>query len=130
MGKHMHDEDDNVILRLADLCAAMGTEPRLKILRLLLTAEPQGMIVGNIQEELGIPGSTLSHHLEKLRIAGVVNIRRERQFLWYSVNEASLRDVLGFLYQECCTKNKVLDHHCVFPGEYSQRHSKRHREKP
>ena len=62
------------------MCAAMGTEPRLKILRLLFAGQPDGMVVGNIQQELGIPGSTLSHHLEKLRIAGLVNVRRERRY--------------------------------------------------
>ena len=118
-----------MILRLADMCAAMGAEPRLKILHLLLAAQPQGMVVGNIQEELGIPGSTLSHHLEKLRIAGLVNIRRERQFLWYSANAESLQELLRFLYEECCSKNKVLDHRCLFQGRNSKRHSKRHREK-
>lgn len=129
MSKHMHDEDKILLLHLADMCAAMGTESRLKILHLLLAAEPDGMIVGNIQEELGIPASTLSHHLEKLRIAGLINVRRERQFLWCSVNEESLRQLLGFLYEECCSRNKVLDHRCVFPGENSQRHNKRHGEK-
>lgn len=130
MGKRVRDEDDILILRLADMCAAMGTEPRLRTLLLLLAAEPDGLVVGNIQGELGIPGSTLSHHLEKLRIAGPANVRRERQFPWYPVNEASLQEVLGFPYQECCSKNKVLNHRCTFPGECSQRHSKRHREKP
>ena len=87
------------------------------------------MVVGNIQEELGIPGSALSRHLEKLRIAGLLNVRRERHFHWYSANAESLQELLGFLYEECCSKNKVLDHRCVFPGKNSQRHSKRHREK-
>jgi len=125
----MTSDDDILILRLADMCAAMGTEPRLKILHLLLSAQPQGMVVGNIQEELGMPGSTLSHHLEKLRIAGLVNVRRERQFLWYSANAEFLQELLGFLYEECCSKNKVLDQRCVFPGPNSKQHSKRHREK-
>lgn len=119
-----------MILRLADMCAALGTEPRLKILRLLLAAQPQGMVVGNIQEELGIPGSTLSHHLEKLRIAGLVNVRRERQFSWYSANAASLQDLLGFLYEECCSRNKVLDRRCVFPARNSKKYSKKHGERP
>ena len=51
----------------ADMFAALGAESRLRILRLLLSAHPDGMVVGEIQHELGIAASTLSHHLEKLK---------------------------------------------------------------
>ena len=47
--------------------SAMGTEPRLRIMQLLLSAHPDGLVVGEIQEELDIPNSTLSHHLDKLK---------------------------------------------------------------
>ena len=47
--------------------SAMGTEPRLRIMQLLLSSHPEGLVVGDIQEELDIPNSTLSHHLEKLK---------------------------------------------------------------
>ncbi len=50
------------VTRYADMFAAMGAEPRLRIMRILLASHPQGLIVGDIQEELGIPPSTLSHH--------------------------------------------------------------------
>ena len=89
--------------------AALGAEPRLEIVRLLLSAHPEGMVVGDIQAELGIPNSTLSHHLEKLRIEGLVEVRKEKQFLWYSANAASLQDLLGFLYSECCTRSQVVE---------------------
>jgi DNA-binding transcriptional ArsR family regulator len=89
--------------------AALGAEPRLEIMRLLLSAHPEGMVVGDIQAELGIPNSTLSHHLEKLRIEGLVEVRKERQFLWYSANAAALQDLLGFLYSECCTRSRVVE---------------------
>ena len=51
----------------ADMFAALGAEPRLRILRALLAAHPDGMVVGEIQSELDIAPSTLSHHLEKLK---------------------------------------------------------------
>lgn len=92
----------------ADRFAAMGAEPRLRILRLLLSAHPDGMIVGDIQAELGIPPSTLSHHLEKLKQEDLVNVRRESTFLWYSANTEALRELLTFLYAECCTRNKAI----------------------
>lgn len=87
----------------------MGTGPRLRIMRLLLSAHPEGMVVGDIQTETGIPGSTLSHHLEKLRNQGLIAVRREGTYLWYSVRIESLRELLGFLYTECCTRNKVIE---------------------
>jgi DNA-binding transcriptional ArsR family regulator len=96
------------LARFADMLAAMGTEPRLRIVRLLLSAHPNGMVVGEIQTELGIPPSTLSHHLEKLRNEDLVKVQRESTFLRYSANAEALQDLLTFLYAECCTRNKAV----------------------
>jgi ArsR family transcriptional regulator len=101
--------DIGATARFADMLSAMGTEPRLRIVRLLLSAHPAGMVVGEIADELQITGSTLSHHLEKLKIEGLVKIRREGTFLWYSVNTQALQDLLAFLYAECCTRNKAVE---------------------
>ena len=95
--------------RYADMFSAIGTGPRLRIMRLLLSAHRGGMIVGDIQAETGIPGSTLSHHLDKLRNHGLVTVRREGTFLWYSVRIESLQELLSFLYAECCTRNHVIE---------------------
>lgn len=94
--------------RYADMFAAMGTDARLRILRLLLTAHPEGLIVGDIQGELGIPASTLSHHLDKLKHEELVTVERRGTFLWYRANVDTLRELLGFLYSECCTRNKAV----------------------
>jgi len=96
------------ITRYADMFSAIGTEPRLRILRLLLSAHPEGMNVGEIGTELGIPGSTLSHHLEKLKNEDLVTVKRESQFLRYSANADTLQELLGFLYAECCTRNRAI----------------------
>jgi DNA-binding transcriptional ArsR family regulator len=104
----MLDHGSDQTAKYADMLAAMGTEPRLRIIRLLLSAHPDGMVAGEIQAELGIPPSTLSHHLEKLKNEGLVNVRRESTYLWYSANTPVLRDLLTFLYAECCTRNKVI----------------------
>jgi ArsR family transcriptional regulator, arsenate/arsenite/antimonite-responsive transcriptional repressor len=88
--------------------SAMGTEPRLRIMQLLLCAHPDGLVVGEIQEELEIPNSTLSHHLDKLRAEELVKVRRESTFLRYTANTEVLRELLSFLYAECCTRNKTL----------------------
>ena len=97
------------IARYADMLSAMGTEPRLRIMRLLLTACPQGLVVGEIGSELDITASTLSHHLEKLKNEELVKVRREGTFLWYSANAESLEELLGFLYAECCTRNQAIE---------------------
>ena len=96
------------VAKYADMFTAMGTEPRLRIMQLLLSAHPEGLVVGEIQSELGIPSSTLSHHLEKLKNEELVKVRRERTFLWYTANTEALEELLGFLYAECCTRNKAV----------------------
>jgi DNA-binding transcriptional ArsR family regulator len=92
----------------ADMFAALGAEPRLRILRLLLAAHPEGLVVGEIQSELGIAASTLSHHLDKLKNEDLIAVRRESTFLRYTANTAALEELLGFLYAECCTRNKAI----------------------
>jgi len=88
--------------------SAMATEARLRIMQLLLSAHPEGLVVGEIQEELDIPNSTLSHHLDKLRNEGLVEVKRESTFLRYTADTEALQELLQFLYAECCTRNKAL----------------------
>lgn len=97
------------VSRYADMLAAMGTEPRLRIMRLLLSAHPAGMVVGEIGAELGMTGSTLSHHLDKLKNEDLVSVTRESTFLRYAANTESLQDLLRFLYAECCTRNQAIE---------------------
>jgi len=97
------------VTKYADMMSAMGTEPRLRIMRLLLSAHPDGLVVGDIAEELGIPGSTLSHHLEKLKNEDLVRVQREGTFLRYSANSEALRELLWFLYAECCSRSKAVE---------------------
>ena len=104
----MKKQEPEQIARFADMLAAMGTEPRLRIIRLLLTAHPEGMVVGEIQTELGIPPSTLSHHLDKLKNEDLVKVQRESTFLRYIANTEALQELLTFLYAECCTRNKAI----------------------
>jgi DNA-binding transcriptional ArsR family regulator len=96
------------VAKYADMLSAMGTEPRLRIMQLLLSAHPDGLVVGDIQSELDIPNSTLSHHLDKLKNEGLVNVRRESTFLRYTANTEALQELLQFLYAECCTRNKAV----------------------
>ncbi len=96
------------VTKYADMLSAMGTEPRLRIMQLLLSAHPEGLVVREIQEELDIPNSTLSHHLDKLRNEGLVQVRRESTFLRYTADTEALQELLQFLYAECCTRNNAL----------------------
>ncbi|HET8550825.1 MAG TPA: metalloregulator ArsR/SmtB family transcription factor [Bryobacteraceae bacterium] len=110
------------VARYADMFSAMGTEARLRIMRLLLAAHPAGLIAGDIQTELGIPASTLSHHLDKLRGEELVRVRREGTFLWYSANTEALGELLQFLYAECCTRNRAVSPQGLVAGGNSKTH--------
>src|ERR1700676_5529100 len=96
------------VAKYADMFSAMGTEPRLRIMQLLLTAHPEGLVVSDIQAELEIPNSTLSHHLDKLRTEDLVEVQRKGTFLRYTANTGALQQLLQFLYAECCTRNKAV----------------------
>ena len=104
----MNKVTEGQVAKYADMFSALGTEARLRILRALLSAHPEGLIVGDIQEELEIPNSTLSHHLEKLKNEDLVKVQRESTFLRYTANTEALQEVLQFLYAECCTRNKAV----------------------
>jgi DNA-binding transcriptional ArsR family regulator len=110
--------DAAVTRRFADMLAAMGTEPRLRIVRLLLAAHPAGMVAGELGSALDLPPSTLSHHLDRLKRKGVITVRRNKTFLWHTANAAALEELLRFLYAECCTRNCACD-----PAHITQEHS-------
>jgi DNA-binding transcriptional ArsR family regulator len=101
-------KSEEQVAKFADMFSAMGTEARLRIMQLLLTAHPDGLVVSEIQEELEIPNSTLSHHLDKLKNEGLVQVQRESTFLRYTADIDALQQLLQFLYAECCTRNKAL----------------------
>lgn len=102
------DYSPEQITRMADMLAAMGTEHRLRIMQLLLSAHPAGLVAGEIQQEIGLSPSNLSHHLEKLRNEDLVKVQREGTFLRYTASTEALEEVLRFLYSECCTRNQAI----------------------
>jgi ATP-dependent Clp protease ATP-binding subunit ClpC len=85
----------------ANRFSAIGAEPRLRIIQSLIVSPAGRKTVGEIQEEIGIPWSTLSHHLEKLRNENLVTTRREGSFLWYKANAKVLSEMLSFLSLDC-----------------------------
>src|SRR3989442_5144379 len=86
-----------------------GPEARVRIVRRLPAPPPAGLVAGELQQELGIPASTLSHHLDALTREGLIAQRREGKFLRYPAAAEGLRDLLGFLYAECCTPSRAGD---------------------
>lgn len=96
------------VARFADMFTALGSESRLRVLRLLLFAHPNGLVVGEIQRDLGVSPSTLSHHLERLKQEGLVTVRRESTFLRYAANTEVLQELLTFLVSECCSRSSAV----------------------
>lgn len=104
------------VVRCADMFNALGAEPRLRIVRALLRAHPEGMVVGDIQAELEIPGSTLSHHLERLKHEQLITMERQSNFLRYRVNAQTLQELLSFLMTECCSNSQVVNAEDILAG--------------
>lgn len=100
---------ENSIDNIAAAFAALGQPSRLRIVRLLLSAHPNGLPAGEIQKELGISAPTLSHHLDKLRQVGIVEATKDRQWIWYRVRSQALKYLIDFLFEECCTRNQVVE---------------------
>lgn len=99
---------ENEVARYADILGALAAEPRLRIMRMLLAAHPDGLVVSELQSELGIPNSTLSHHLEKLKQEHLVESRREGTYQRYTANTSVLQELLTFLFAECCTRSSAI----------------------
>ncbi len=111
---------DKNISYYADLFAAMGSEPRLRIMQFLLRAYPKGMVVNEIKNKLEIPNSTLSHHLEKLKVENLVKVRKDKQYLWYTANAEAMEDLLSFF----CTDNSPNKLQAFEPVENSLKEEK------
>jgi len=87
----------------------LGHPTRLVIFKRLVKSGFQGVAVGAVQEELNIPGSTLSHHISSLASAGLIKQRREGRILYCVVEYARLLDVINFLQHDCCTDEMLSE---------------------
>jgi len=86
----------------AQAFAAMGSEARLAVLRTVLRAGPEGLVVGEIQVRTGIPASTLAHHLKFLAAAGLIEQVREGRMIRNRVCFEQLQSLATFIVEECC----------------------------
>jgi ArsR family transcriptional regulator, arsenate/arsenite/antimonite-responsive transcriptional repressor len=109
MEKTSTPPDSTSVEKIAETFAALGQISRLQIVRLLLSAYPKGLPAGEIQQNLGISAPTLSHHLDKLRQVGLLNMEKDRQWIWYSIRPETLKLLIDFFYAECCTRNQVVE---------------------
>jgi DNA-binding transcriptional ArsR family regulator len=87
---------------IAKALKELGHPTRLALVKRLVKSEEQGLSVGALQDELKIPGSTLSHHISSLASAGLIKQRREGRTLYCVVEYERLRSVIAFFQDECC----------------------------
>ncbi len=96
------------IEQAAKRCAELGNTTRLSIFRLLVKAGIDGLPVGKIQEILGVPGSTLTHHIQRLVQVGLIKQRRESRILYCEPQLSAIRELTDYLVSECCSLQTKL----------------------
>jgi DNA-binding transcriptional ArsR family regulator len=89
--------------KAADALAALGNRTRLRIFKLLVKAGPDGANIATLQQRLGIPATTLAHHLTSLTRSGLVDQERRGREVICTSNNKAVNDVLAFVKAECCT---------------------------
>ncbi len=92
--------------RHAEQFGALGHPVRLSILRYVVQGGDGGTPAGELQAKLDIPASTLSHHLERLVSAGLLQSRRAGTFIYYSAEYDELEALTGYLWEDCCKRGK------------------------
>jgi len=90
--------------RRAEQLSALGHPVRLKILRFVVQAGPDGSAAGDIQSHVDLPASTLSHHLKRLLDSGVLTTRSEGTFHYYAADYTALRGLTDYLWEDCCKR--------------------------
>ena len=85
-----------------DALSALAHDMRLDVFRLLIKAEPQGMVAGDIAAALHVRANTLSNNLNILAAAGLVVSQREGRSIRYRAQMQTMRGLLGFLMKDCC----------------------------
>jgi DNA-binding transcriptional ArsR family regulator len=87
--------------------AALAQESRLAVYRLLVKRGPEGFTPSSIANKLDIPAPTLSFHLKELQNAGLILVRREGRYLYYSARFDQMKALVGFMSDECCSQADV-----------------------
>ena len=82
--------------------AALAQDNRLDVFRLLVQAGPDGMPAGAVADALDLAPNTLTFHFDRLRMAGLVTVRREGRSMIYAAQFNTMNALLGFLTENCC----------------------------
>jgi ArsR family transcriptional regulator len=82
--------------------AALAQDNRLDIFRLLVQAGPNGMAAGQVADELGLAPNALTFHLDRLRLAGLVTVRRDGRSMIYAARFETMNGLVSFLTENCC----------------------------
>lgn len=90
--------------RSAEQLSALGHPVRLAILRFVVQAGGAGASAGEIQEHVGLPASTLSHHLKRLLDAELFSTRLEGNYHFYAARYAALKALTDYLWEDCCKR--------------------------
>jgi len=90
----------------AKMLSELGHNTRLSIFRYLVKTGSEGAPVGQIQAKLGVPGSTLSHHINRLVSVGLIHQVRESRTLYCVPQFAVLKELIEFLLSECCSESE------------------------
>jgi ArsR family transcriptional regulator, arsenate/arsenite/antimonite-responsive transcriptional repressor len=82
--------------------AALAQDNRLDIFRLLVQAGPDGMAAGQVADKLGLAPNTLTFHFDRLRVAGLVTVRRDGRSMIYAARFETMNGLVAFLTENCC----------------------------
>ncbi len=108
----MESTEDLTLTRAASTFAALGSEQRLAVLRVLVRAGSEGLSIGKLGSRSGVTGSTLTHHMKILAAAGLVTQQKQgRSIICAAVAYDEVRDLAGFLLKECCADSPDGEHH-------------------
>lgn len=88
----------------AESLAALGHPVRLKALRYIVQAGAEGASAGDVQGHVDLPASTLSHHLKRLLVTGLITSRLEGTFHYYVADYGALKAVTDYLWEDCCKR--------------------------
>lgn len=93
--------------------SALAQESRLAVFRLLVKRGPEGFTPGDLSEKLGVAAPTLSFHLKELQNAGLISVRREGRYLYYSARFDRMHELVEFLTDKCCSQaDEACDSNC------------------
>jgi ArsR family transcriptional regulator len=105
--------------------SALSQETRLRIVRLLVAAVPEGLAAGAIADQVEVSPSNVSFHLKELERAGLIASRREARSIIYSADTGALSGLIRFLMEDCCAGRPeiclpVAQASCCQPAEKSR----------